>query len=58
MTTDHPKFSIHTALQLFGLTTEKLLPTALKMHTQMNKGVWWVQPLKVQCVRVAIFCYV
>ena len=28
MTTYHPKFSIHTALQLFGLTTEKLLPTA------------------------------
>ena len=29
MTTHHPKFSIHTALQLVGLTTEKLLPTAL-----------------------------
>ena len=28
MTTHHPKFSIHTALQLFGLTTEKSLPTA------------------------------
>ena len=27
MTTHHPKFSIHTALQLVGLTTEKLLPT-------------------------------
>ena len=31
MTTHHPKFSIHTALQLVGLTTEKLLPTALYM---------------------------
>ena len=25
MTTHHPKFSVHTALQLVGLTTEKLL---------------------------------
>ena len=29
MTTHHPKFSMHTALQLVGLTTEKLLSTAL-----------------------------
>ena len=29
MTTHHPKFSIHTAVQLVGLTTEKLLPKAL-----------------------------
>ena len=29
MTTHHPKFCIHTALQLVGLTTERLLPTAL-----------------------------
>ena len=29
MTTHHPKFCIHTDLQLVGLTTEKLLPTAL-----------------------------
>ena len=29
MTTGHPKFSIHIILQLFGLITEKLLPTAL-----------------------------
>ena len=29
MTTHHPKFCIHTVLQLVGLTTEKLLPTAL-----------------------------
>ena len=30
LTTHHPKFCIHTALQLVGLTTEKLLPTALR----------------------------
>ena len=29
MTTHHPIFCIHTVLQLVGLTTEKLLPTAL-----------------------------
>ena len=29
MNTDHLKFSIHIDLQLFGLITEKLLPTAL-----------------------------
>ena len=29
MATDHHKFSIHIILQLFGLTTEKLLPMAL-----------------------------
>ena len=38
MTADHdhprPKFSIHIALQLFGLTTENLLPTDLKCHYQ------------------------
>ena len=33
MTTDHPKFCIHTALQLIGLTTEKFLPTALELHS-------------------------
>ena len=32
MTTHHPKFCIHTALQLVGLTTEKLLPTALRKN--------------------------
>ena len=32
MTTHHPKFSMHTALQLVDLTTEELLPTALKDH--------------------------
>ena len=32
MTINHPKFSIHIILQLFGLTTEKLLPTALLME--------------------------
>ena len=31
MTSYHPKFYIHTALQLVGLTTEKLLPTALNV---------------------------
>ena len=35
MTTHHPKFSIYTALQLAGLTTEKLLPTALKHKTTL-----------------------
>ena len=29
MTTHHPKICIHTVLQLVGLITEKLLPTAL-----------------------------
>ena len=29
MTSHHPKFCIHTALQLVGLITEKLFPTAL-----------------------------
>ena len=29
MTTHHPKFSIHIALWLVGLTTKILLPTAL-----------------------------
>ena len=29
MTTDDPKFTIHTTLQLVGLTTVKFLPTAL-----------------------------
>ena len=28
----HPKFSIHIALQLIGLTTEKLLPMALSYY--------------------------
>ena len=31
MTTHHPKFCIHTALQLLGLTTAKLLPMALEV---------------------------
>ena len=34
MTTHHPKFCIHTALQLVGLTTEKSLPTALPYDFQ------------------------
>ena len=33
MATDDPKFSIHTTLQLVGLTTVKLLPTALVYDT-------------------------
>ena len=33
MTTHHPKISIHTVLKLVGLTTEKLLPTALIIIT-------------------------
>ena len=39
MITDHPKFSINITLQLFGsfgLTTEKLLPTALYIANDYN----------------------
>ena len=36
MTTQHPKFCIHIVLQLVGLTTEKLLPTALIKHYEYN----------------------
>ena len=35
MITYHPKFSIHTALQLVGLTTEKLLPTFYAIASQL-----------------------
>ena len=35
MTTHHPKFSIHIALWLVGLTTKKLLPLALP-YTTLN----------------------
>ena len=35
MITDHPKFSINIILQLYGLTTEKLLPTALLIAVYM-----------------------
>ena len=38
MTTHHPKFFIHAVLQLVGLTTEKLLPTAL-FTSALNKGI-------------------
>ena len=38
MTTHHPKFFIHTALRLTGLTTEKLLPTALKTIRKQTEG--------------------
>ena len=33
MTTHHPILSIHSAQQLVGLTTEKLLPMALMLST-------------------------
>ena len=33
MTTHHPKLSMHTALELIGLTSGKLLPTALMWYT-------------------------
>ena len=36
MTTHHPKFCIKTALQLVGLTTEKLLLTALFLMYRQN----------------------
>ena len=39
MTTHHPGFIIHTALQLVGLTTIKFLPTALYFATNpLNKS--------------------
>ena len=38
MTIDRPKFCIHTVLQLVGLTTEKLLPMALKVEEGKKKG--------------------
>ena len=40
MTTHHPKFSVHTALQLVGLTTKELPPTALDSAAaiQFNAG--------------------
>ena len=35
---DPPKFSIYADLQMVGLTTEKLLPTALPtLHTKLKK---------------------
>ena len=37
MTTHHPKFSIHITLQLVGLTTEKLLSTALSINIVYKK---------------------
>ena len=39
MTTHHPKFCIHTVLQLVGLTTAKLLPTALVMAIAIYQQV-------------------
>ena len=34
MTTHHPKFCIYTVLQLVGLTTEKMFPTALLLDSK------------------------
>ena len=39
MTTYHPKLSMHTVLQLIGLTTEKLLPMALCMPINSEQMV-------------------
>ena len=39
MTTHHPKFSIHTALQLVGLTTEKRFPISMfNAHNMLKTG--------------------
>ena len=40
MTTHHPKICMRTFLQLVGLTTEKLLPTALLV---CGAKLWWVE---------------
>ena len=50
MTIDHPKFCIHTVLQLVGLTTEKLFPTALH-----QSGEWaWIDKRETKSIHYCI----
>ena len=40
MTTHRPKICTHTVLQLVGLTTEKLFPTALLLNKKELREVF------------------